>query len=223
MMAMKFHKHLFCAFVCALLLASLGGRAVGAEVVALKNNLAYDAALTPNLELEFVLAPRWTMEIGAGFNPFPLKDTQFPKWRHVSAWVAPRYWFCHAFHRDFISVNAAYAMYNVAGNAWPVAWMYPQVKDSRYEGHAAMAGVSYGWHFAISPHFSVELEGGVDAGYSWFTQYECKHCGACLKPGCPALTKQEDGTIRIDPTMCNGCGLCMSQCHFGAIEKVEAK
>ena len=177
-MAMKFHKHLFCAFVCALLLAPLGGRAVGAEVVALKNNLAYDAVLTPNLELEFVLAPRWTMEIGAGFNPFPLKDTQFPKWRHVSAWVAPRYWFCHAFHRDFISVNAAYAMYNVAGNAWPVAWMYPQVKDSRYEGHAAMAGVSYGWHFAISPHFSVELEGGVDAGYSWFTQYECKHCGA---------------------------------------------
>ena len=52
---------------------------------------------------------------------------------------------------------------------------------------------------------------------------KCKHCGACLKPGCPALTKQEDGTIRIDPTMCNGCGLCMSQCHFGAIEKVEAK
>ena len=36
---------------------------------------------------------------------------------------------------------------------------------------------------------------------------KCKKCGACLRPGCPALTKNEDGTISIDETMCNGCGL----------------
>ncbi len=48
---------------------------------------------------------------------------------------------------------------------------------------------------------------------------KCKKCGACLKPGCPALTKNEDGTISIDATMCNGCGLCMQLCPFGAIEK----
>ena len=49
---------------------------------------------------------------------------------------------------------------------------------------------------------------------------QCKKCGLCLKPGCPALTKNEDGTIAIDETMCNGCGLCMQLCKFGAIEKV---
>lgn len=48
---------------------------------------------------------------------------------------------------------------------------------------------------------------------------KCKKCGACLRPGCPALTKNEDGTISIDATMCNGCGLCMQLCPFGAIEK----
>lgn len=148
------------------------------EVVALKNNLAYDAILTPNLEIEFRLAPKWSMELGAAFNPFPLDDTKFPKWRHVSAWIAPRYWFCNVFNRGFLSFNAAYAHYNVAGNAWPVSWMYKQVKESRYQGDAVMAGISYGWHFAISPHFSVELEGGVDAGYTWYDQFECKHCGA---------------------------------------------
>ena len=52
---------------------------------------------------------------------------------------------------------------------------------------------------------------------------KCKKCGACLRPGCPALTKNEDGTISIDETMCNGCGLCMQLCKFGAIEKVEVK
>ncbi len=51
---------------------------------------------------------------------------------------------------------------------------------------------------------------------------KCKKCGACLKPGCPALTRNEDGTISIDETMCNACGLCMQLCKFGAITK-EAK
>lgn len=50
----------------------------------------------------------------------------------------------------------------------------------------------------------------------------CKKCGACLKPGCPALTKQADESIAIDDTMCNGCGLCEQLCKFGAIERVEA-
>lgn len=48
----------------------------------------------------------------------------------------------------------------------------------------------------------------------------CKKCGMCLKIGCPAITKNSDGTIKIDQTMCNGCGLCKSYCKFNAIETV---
>lgn len=51
---------------------------------------------------------------------------------------------------------------------------------------------------------------------------KCKKCGACLRPGCPALTRNEDGTISIDENMCNACGLCMQLCKFDAIKK-EAK
>lgn len=46
---------------------------------------------------------------------------------------------------------------------------------------------------------------------------KCRKCGACLRPGCPALTKNADGTIAIDETMCNGCGLCQKLCAFDAI------
>lgn len=147
------------------------------EILALKNNLLYDAILTPNLEIEFRMHKHWSLELGAAVNPFPLKDEKFPKWRHFSMWVAPRYWFCNVFNRGFLSANVAYAHYNVAGNAWPVSWMYPSVKENRYQGDALMFGVSGGWHFAISPHFSIELEAGVDAGHTWFSRYECKHCG----------------------------------------------
>ncbi|MGI5946997.1 MAG: indolepyruvate ferredoxin oxidoreductase subunit alpha [Lachnospiraceae bacterium] len=51
---------------------------------------------------------------------------------------------------------------------------------------------------------------------------KCKKCGQCLKPGCPALTRNEDGTVKINPSMCNGCGLCMKLCKFDAIEEVKA-
>ncbi len=49
----------------------------------------------------------------------------------------------------------------------------------------------------------------------------CKKCGACMKIGCPAMTRGEDGKVRIDATMCNGCGLCTNYCKFNAIETVE--
>ena len=48
---------------------------------------------------------------------------------------------------------------------------------------------------------------------------KCKKCGMCLKPGCPAVKRREDGTIEIDDTLCNGCGLCVQLCNFGALEK----
>lgn len=51
---------------------------------------------------------------------------------------------------------------------------------------------------------------------------KCKKCGQCLKPGCPALTKNADGTIKINAAMCNGCGLCRKLCKFDAIEEVKA-
>ena len=50
---------------------------------------------------------------------------------------------------------------------------------------------------------------------------KCKKCGMCMKPGCPAMTKNPDGTIYIDDTMCTGCGLCQSLCKFDAIKLVR--
>ena len=48
----------------------------------------------------------------------------------------------------------------------------------------------------------------------------CRKCGMCMKIGCPAMTKGADGKVKIDATMCNGCGLCANYCKFGAIKTV---
>lgn len=49
---------------------------------------------------------------------------------------------------------------------------------------------------------------------------KCKNCKMCMKLGCPAITVK-DGHVIIDTTQCNGCGLCINVCPFGAIEKEE--
>ena len=51
---------------------------------------------------------------------------------------------------------------------------------------------------------------------------KCRKCGMCMKPGCPAMTRNTDGTVHIDDTMCTGCGLCETLCKFDAIELVKA-
>ncbi|MBQ9699938.1 MAG: 4Fe-4S binding protein, partial [Lachnospiraceae bacterium] len=67
----------------------------------------------------------------------------------------------------------------------------------------------------------VLLKGNVFPNVCVPVSEKCKKCGACLKPGCPALTKLPDGTVAIDTTMCNGCGLCKSFCKFDAIVTQE--
>ncbi len=51
---------------------------------------------------------------------------------------------------------------------------------------------------------------------------KCKTCGACLKLGCPAIEKAEEG-MRIDDTICTACGLCAKVCAFDAIEPEEVR
>ena len=64
----------------------------------------------------------------------------------------------------------------------------------------------------------VLLKGNVFPNVCRPVPEKCKKCGMCLRPGCPALTKNADGTVSIDENMCNGCGLCKGLCKFDAIE-----
>ena len=49
---------------------------------------------------------------------------------------------------------------------------------------------------------------------------KCKDCKMCMKLGCPAISIKGD-KVTIDATQCNGCGLCINVCPFGAIEKED--
>ncbi len=65
---------------------------------------------------------------------------------------------------------------------------------------------------------------------SVFDPDRCRYCGACLKLGCPAITREMvvvNGRERyrpvIDPQLCRGCGVCVEMCAFGALQSQEAE
>ncbi len=63
------------------------------------------------------------------------------------------------------------------------------------------------------------LKGVRYVGHCTITD-NCKNCKMCMKLGCPAISVK-DNKVVIDTTQCNGCGLCVNVCPFGAIKKEE--
>lgn len=66
----------------------------------------------------------------------------------------------------------------------------------------------------------VLLKGQKYPDYCVVDLEKCRNCGACMRIGCPAISRTEKGIV-INSSMCNGCGLCASYCKFDSIKKVE--
>jgi indolepyruvate ferredoxin oxidoreductase alpha subunit len=50
-----------------------------------------------------------------------------------------------------------------------------------------------------------------------FNAEKCVKCYMCLNIGCPALSKGEDGLIKVDRDVCVGCYVCVGSCKVGAL------
>lgn len=54
-------------------------------------------------------------------------------------------------------------------------------------------------------------------------QDTCRKCKVCIRElGCPAITSEGD-TVKIDPALCYGCGICASVCPFDAIKEITGQ
>lgn len=166
---------------CLFLIGLLTATDVFSQNFAIKTNVLYDATATPNLQAEVKVAPRHTVGVSAGFNPWPLKenftyDGDNRKMRHVLVQPMWRYWFCSAFAGHFVSTNVAYIHYNVSNIKFPLG-LYPGVDKERRQGNTFAIGASYGYSWILSPRWSIEAEGGVDVGYANSKRYKYHHCG----------------------------------------------
>ncbi|MDE6803978.1 MAG: DUF3575 domain-containing protein, partial [Muribaculaceae bacterium] len=97
------------AIFLSLLILGRGG--LCAQDAALKTNLLYDAALSPNLGVEFRVAPKWTLDVTGQLNLWKLSEGK--QWRHWAAMPEARYWFCNAFNGHFIGAHVFGGQYNI--------------------------------------------------------------------------------------------------------------
>lgn len=160
-------------FVLILVLRGLESHA---QTVSVKNNIAYDATLTPNLGVEVAMDSVWSLGGEIGFRPWPFSDKTTRKYRHLLIAPEVRRYFSRVGEGHFAGASVVYTHYNVGGVTLPFG-LYPSVKRKRKEGDALAIGPFYGYAWRIDRHWRFEAAAGFALGYAWYDAYQCGHCG----------------------------------------------
>jgi hypothetical protein len=127
---------------------------------------------TPNLGVEAAIAPKWSLELAGSVNPFKFSNDR--KWKHYQGTLEARYWLKETMNGHFFGIHVGGGEYNVAGIKVPF-WHFK--KDSRYEGWHIRAGVTYGYHWSLNHHWSIEALLGLGVVHTNYDQFECRTCG----------------------------------------------
>ncbi len=154
-----------------------GSVALRAQDVAVKTNLLYDAALTVNLGAEVRLAPKWSFDLSGNLNAW---DVNSHKWKHWLVQPEGRYWFCEGLQGHFVGVHALGGEYNVGNVDLDFKMLgtdFRNLKDKRYQGWFAGAGIAYGYSWILGKHWNFEAEIGLGWIYTRYDVYPCAKCG----------------------------------------------
>lgn len=137
-------------------------RAASAQDVALKTNALFWATTSPSLGAEIALAPQWTIDLSAAYNPWTFRNDK--KMRFWLAQPEARYWFCEKFEGHFVGLHLHGAQ------------CYGGFSDTRYDGYLAGGGFTYGYDWILSPHWNVEAAVGIGYAHLWYKESPCMEC-----------------------------------------------
>ncbi|MCM1222639.1 MAG: DUF3575 domain-containing protein [Lachnospiraceae bacterium] len=152
-----------------------------AQDAGLKTNLVGDALLSPNVAVEIGLAPRWTLDLSGELNFWKVNEHS---WKHVVFQPEARYWFCERFAGHFLGVHALGGTFNVGNIDMDMTFLgtdFSKLKDRRYQGWGAGAGIAYGYAWPVHKHWNIEAEIGFGWVYTRFDSYPCAVCGTKLE------------------------------------------
>ena len=168
---------------CISLLAFVCVERVNAQTFAFRNNLLYDATLTPNLGFDVRLDSKWTAGAVVGLNAWDIDKEKNKKWRHLLVAPNVRRWLGDSlFHKSYIEADLIYSHYNVGNTKIPFG-LYKSAQDRRLQGDLFALGGKYGYSWILGRAWRIEAEAGVAVGYAWYKEYECPHCGTYLGEG----------------------------------------
>lgn len=151
---------------------------LSAQDLGVKTNLLYDAATTPNIGIEIGLGRKSTAQLYYGLNPWKFgSGSDIKQLRHWVLMPEYRYWFCEKFNGHFIGIHAHGGEFNLGGIDIPNP-VFKKLKDHRYEGWFAGAGLTYGYQWMLSRRWNLEASAGIGYTRFHYRQFECRECGA---------------------------------------------
>ena len=164
-----------------LLVALLSGT-VSAQRLAVKSNLLYDITSTINLGVEYEVAPRWTLEMSANYNPWSFSDN-----KKMKLWMLQpeaRYWLCSGFSGHFFGAHLLGGEFNYGGMLpFGITPSLSGLGSKRYQGWMAGAGIGYGYNWVLGKRWNLEATLGVGYIHFGYDRFECKTCGDKLGSG----------------------------------------
>jgi len=140
---------------------------------AVKINLLYLGTTTPNIAVEFGLAKKWTLDIVGGINVWNLNERKGGI-RHWLIQPEVRYWFCQRFEKHFIGLHGIGGQYQISDI--DLAPLGNDLTGIRYDGWAAGAGISYGYHLPMGKRWAWEFTVGAGYIYLDYNKYNCGEC-----------------------------------------------
>lgn len=143
------------------------------QTTSLKNNLLYDATLTPNIGIEQKIDSLSTVQLFYGLNPWRLSDTK--RLRHWSLTPEYRRWLKEPFLGHFFGIHALGGEFNIAGIG-PTA----SIRDYHYEGWYVGGGLTYGYAWRLAEHWNLEAAIGLGYVHLAYDKYENEECGLLL-------------------------------------------
>lgn len=147
--------------------------------VELKTNLLYLATTTPNIGVEWRMGRKCSTALMAAYNPFHFRQYQTaegntvnPKLMHWLAEGEVRYWFHESFRGWNMGINLFGGEYNIGGIKF-----VDKLKEQRYKGWAAGAGLTVGYQFSLSTRWKMDFSVGAGYAYTEYEKYDCYVCG----------------------------------------------
>ena len=153
---------------CEAVMSEAEGPGKSKTVLAVKNNLLYDMALAPNIEVEIPLGKRWSLNTEYKC-PWWLNSEHDFCYQLLSGGMEGRYWLGNRQKHNrltghFIGLYAEGGIYDF------------QLRGDGYQGkYYGAAGVTYGYARQLARHFSLEFSLGIGyltTEYKKYTPYE---------------------------------------------------
>ncbi|MBD5303895.1 MAG: DUF3575 domain-containing protein [Bacteroides sp.] len=159
--------------------------------IAIKTNLLYDATSTPNLGIEIGAGSRSTLNLVYGLNPWSFSsDSGKRKAKHWVVMPEYRWWLCSKFDGHFFGIHAMGGQFNAANMNIPFPGAFfggdnitKGLRDNRYQGWFAGAGITYGYQWVLSKHWNIEAEIGAGYNYVDYKKFRCADCGGKIGEG----------------------------------------